>query len=166
MISYDDLTNTVLIKLIPRISLDSASKKKSSKDRPLQKMFNPKEFEDANKKRDHDNKTYYFWKSSKFRHGFIYKDVPPSALIVKNVTPTLEELDSFQPMKNDDQSNSINGDLTIEKYGDVDNPIIKGDKIIITRGDFKGLIGQVIDLKDDIMHIRPIKPKPDKDMLL
>ncbi|GFY85449.1 global transcription factor group A2 [Actinidia rufa] len=88
-----------------------------------------------------------------FKDGFLYKTVSMKSISTQNIQPTFDELEKFrQPDENGD--GDIAGLSTLfanRKKGH----FMKGDQVIVVKGDLKNLKGWVEKVEEDNVHIRP-----------
>ncbi|KAK7036689.1 transcription elongation factor spt5 [Paramarasmius palmivorus] len=160
------------IRFVPRIDLnprdDSADGKKRKKGavgasgsmRPPSRLFNAEEV----------NKVYgrqavvrrgpagtYVFQGDTFRDGFLEKDFKPSALIMEDVNPTLDEITQFS-RKADGTSDSM-VDLSIIAEASRKQAISvlqPGDHVEVFEGEQAGVHGVVEQINQDVVTITPV----------
>lgn len=87
-----------------------------------------------------------------FKNGFLYKKVSTRSITAQNITPTFDELERFKrPSENgeigfDDLSNLFAN----RKKGH----FMKGDAVIVIRGDLKNLTGWIEKVDEENVLIR------------
>lgn len=121
-------------------------KAKASLIKPLQKFFNPVNQSEA---RNFSHRVYernvVLWNKMIFRKGFQYKFFKASLINPDNVNPTLFEIQKFRkPMKADDiysDSSASDDDDEMEESHLQSNFLVKGDRIMVSEGELKGLSG-------------------------
>lgn len=87
-----------------------------------------------------------------FKDGFLYKTVSLKSLSTQNVHPSLNELEKFrQPAVtgNLDMS-SLSTLFAIRKKGH----FVKGDRVIVVKGDLRNLKGMVEKVEEDLVYIK------------
>lgn len=88
-----------------------------------------------------------------FKDGFLYKTVSIKSISAQNIKPTFDELEKFRkPGENGDGDvASLSTLFANRKKGH----FMKGDAVIIIKGDLKNLKGWVEKVDEDNVHIRP-----------
>lgn len=88
-----------------------------------------------------------------FKDGFLYKTVSMKSISTQNIQPTFDELEKFrQPAENGDADiASLSTLFANRKKGH----FMKGDQVIVVKGDLKNLKGWVEKVEEDNVHIRP-----------
>lgn len=89
----------------------------------------------------------------KFKDGFLYKNVSMKSISSHNIKPTFDELEKFRkPSENGD--GDLGGFSTLfanRKKGH----FMKGDAVIVVKGDLKNLKGWVEKVEEENVYIRP-----------
>ena len=88
-----------------------------------------------------------------FKDGFMYKTVSLKSIIAQNVTPTFDELEKFNKPSENGESGDFGGLSTLfanRKKGH----FMKGDAVIVIKGDLKNLKGWVEKVDEDNVLIR------------
>ena len=106
------------------------------------------------RRRDKESGEYFEWVDNlKFKDGFLYKSVSTKSIHTNNIQPTFDELEKFRKPGED-----MNGDMaslstlfTNRKKGH----FMKGDAVIVIKGDLKNLKGSVEKVEDSTVHIQP-----------
>lgn len=84
-----------------------------------------------------------------FKDGFLYKTVSMKSISAQNIKPTFDELEKFrQPGENGD--GEIASLFNRKKWD-----FMKGDAVIVVKGDLKNLKGWVEKVEEENVHIRP-----------
>lgn len=99
-----------------------------------------------------------------FKDGLLYKSVSMRSVRTQNIQPSFDELQKFQqPNENgDDDVASLSTLFANRKKGH----FMKGDRVIIIKGDLKNLSGLVERVDGDIVHVKPNdKGLPVRDQL-
>lgn len=88
-----------------------------------------------------------------FKDGFHYKVVSIKSISTQNVQPTFDELEKFRKPGDDTDGDmaSLSTLFANRKKGH----FMKGDAVIIVRGDLKNLMGWVEKVEEENVHIRP-----------
>lgn len=88
-----------------------------------------------------------------FKDGFLYKTVSMKSISTQNIQPSFDELEKFrQPGENGDgDMASLSTLFANRKKGH----FMKGDRVIIVKGDLKNLKGWVEKVEEDTVHIKP-----------
>lgn len=88
-----------------------------------------------------------------FKDGFLYKTVAVRSISTVNIQPTFDELEKFrQPTENGDgDMASLSTLFSNRKKGH----FLKGDRVIVVKGDLKNLKGTVEKVEEDSVHIKP-----------
>lgn len=88
-----------------------------------------------------------------FKDGFLYKTVSMKSISTQNIQPSFDELEKFrQPGENGDgDMASLSTLFANRKKGH----FMKGDRVIVVKGDLKNLKGVVEKVEEDTVHIKP-----------
>lgn len=88
-----------------------------------------------------------------FKDGFLYKTVSMKSISVQNIQPTFDELEKFRTPgeTGDGDMASLSTLFANRKKGH----FMKGDAVIIVKGDLKNLKGWVEKVEEENVHIRP-----------
>lgn len=88
-----------------------------------------------------------------FKDGFLIKNVSLKSLSTQNVQPTFDELEKFrQPGETGDGDMSGLSTLFANRKK---GHFMKGDRVIVVKGDLKNLKGWVEKVEEDTVHIKP-----------
>ncbi|KAI3927552.1 hypothetical protein MKW92_035048, partial [Papaver armeniacum] len=164
VVNVDNVRQRVTVKLIPRIDLQAVANKSEGREVVKKKGFNPPprfmNIEEAKemgilveRRRDPDTNDY-FWKieGMMFKEGFLYKTVSLKSIYSQNIRPTFDELEKFRkPGDGDGDVASLANLFRDRKKGH----FMKGDAVIVIKGDLKNLMGWVEKVEEDNVHIRP-----------
>ncbi|KAM3689518.1 hypothetical protein ACJW31_09G051600 [Castanea mollissima] len=148
--NVDNVRQRVTVKLIPRIDLQAlAVGNKSGRGVvvPPPRFMNIDEARELNitVKRGRDPITGdYFDKidAMMFKDGFLYKQVSMKSINSQNIKPTLDEVEKFA---------NLSTLFANRKKGHS----VRGDAVIVVKGDLKNLKGWVEKVEEDNVHIRP-----------
>jgi len=88
-----------------------------------------------------------------FKDGFLYKTVSIKSISAQNIKPTFDELEKFRKPgeSGDGDVASLSTLFANRKKGH----FMKGDAIIVVKGDLKNLKGKVEKVDEDNVHIKP-----------
>lgn len=88
-----------------------------------------------------------------FKHGFLYKTVSIKSITVQNIKPTLDELEKFCKAgeNGDNDESSFYTLFGNRKKGN----FMKGDAVMVVKGDLKHLKGKVEKVDENNLYIRP-----------
>ncbi|XP_050117255.1 putative transcription elongation factor SPT5 homolog 1 [Malus sylvestris] len=164
VVDVDDVRRRVTVKLIPRIDFPELARKLEGlglqKKRfipPPARLMNIDEAERVlaiQVKETRDRETgEYFDKigDMKFKHGFLYKTVAMSSISWHNVNPTFDELEKFRkPAGNENADRG--DDMFSNRYK---GEFMKGDAVVVEKGDLINLAGRVEKVEGGNVHMRP-----------
>ena len=91
-----------------------------------------------------------------FKDGFLYKTFSMKSIRTQNIQPSFDELEKFK-RPGDDRNEDVASLSTLfsdRKKGH----FMKGDAVIVIKGDIKNLKGSVEKVKDGTVHIQPKLP--------
>ncbi|KAL7208512.1 hypothetical protein ACSBR1_030284 [Camellia fascicularis] len=165
VVDVDNVRQRVTVKLIPRLDLQAIANKSEGREVPKKKAFiPPQRFLNVDEAREmhirverrRDPMTGdYFEKidAMMFKDGFLYKNASMKSISTQNIQPTFDELEKFrQPDENGDgDMASLSTLFANRKKGH----FMKGDQVIVVKGDLKNLKGWVEKVEEDNVHIRP-----------
>lgn len=165
VVDVDNVRLRATVKLIPRIDLQALANKLEGRDVPKKKAFTPParfmnidEARELNirveRRRDPATGDYYEKiEGMMFKDGFLYKNVSLKSLSTQNVQPTFDELEKFRhPSETGDgDMSSLSTLFANRKKGH----FMKGDRVIVVKGDLRNLKGWVEKVEEDTVHIKP-----------
>lgn len=165
VVDVDNVRQRVTVKLIPRIDLQALANKLEGREVQKKKAFTPPprfmNIEEARemhirveRRRDPNTGDYFETIGNMmFKDGFLYKTVALKSVSTVNIQPTFDELEKFrQPTENGDgDMASLSTLFSNRKKGH----FLKGDKVIVVKGDLKNLKGTVEKVEEDSVHIKP-----------
>ncbi|KAL0351574.1 UNVERIFIED_CONTAM: putative transcription elongation factor SPT51 [Sesamum calycinum] len=165
VVDVDNVRQRATVKLIPRIDLQALANKLEGREVPKKKAFTPParfmNIDEARelhirveRRRDPATGDYYEKiEGMMFKDGFLYKNVSLKSLSTQNVQPTFDELEKFrQPGEaGDGDMSSLSTLFANRKKGH----FMKGDRVIVVKGDLRNLKGWVEKVEEDTVHIKP-----------
>ncbi|KAH7525189.1 hypothetical protein FEM48_Zijuj06G0198700 [Ziziphus jujuba var. spinosa] len=165
VVDVDDVRQRVTVKLIPRVDLQALASKLDGREVVKKKAFvppprfiNADEVRDLNirveRRRDPMSGDYFDNIGGMlFKDGFLYKTVSMKSISTQNINPTFDELEKFRkPGENGDGDiGSLSTLFANRKKGH----FMKGDAVIVVKGDLKNLKGWVDKVEEENVHIRP-----------
>ncbi|XP_071923789.1 putative transcription elongation factor SPT5 homolog 1 isoform X1 [Coffea arabica] len=167
VVDVDNVRQKVTLKLIPRIDLPALAAKLEGREVPKKKnkTFNPPprfmNMDEARElhirvERRRDPMTGDYFENiggMMFKDGFLYKSFSMKSISTQNIQPTFDELEKFrQPSENGDGDvASLSTLFANRKKGH----FMKGDRVIVVKGDLKNLKGWVEKVEEDTVHIKP-----------
>ncbi|KAI5680813.1 hypothetical protein M9H77_02040 [Catharanthus roseus] len=165
VVDVDNVRQKVTVKLVPRIDLQALANKLEGREIQKKKAFTPpprfmnieeaREMHIRVERRRDPNTGDYFENigGMMFKDGFLYKTVAMKSISTLNIQPTFDELEKFrQPTENGDgDMASLSTLFANRKKGH----FMKGDRVIVVKGDLKNLKGTVEKVEEDSVHIKP-----------
>ncbi|KAK9271008.1 hypothetical protein L1049_026596 [Liquidambar formosana] len=165
VVDVDNVRQRVTVKLIPRIDLQALANKLEGREVVKKKAFVPPprfmNVEEARElhirvERRRDAMTGDYFENiggMLFKDGFLYKTVSMKSISSQNIQPTFDELEKFRtPGENGDgDMSSLSTLFANRKKGH----FMKGDAVIVIKGDLKNLKGWVEKVEEENVHIRP-----------
>ncbi|XP_076924579.1 putative transcription elongation factor SPT5 homolog 1 [Bidens hawaiensis] len=165
VVDVDNVKQRVTVKLIPRIDLQALANKLEGREVQKKKAFTPPprfmNIDEARemhipveRRRDPMSGVYYEnINGMKFKDGFLYKSVSMKSISTINIQPSFDELEKFrQPNENGEGDvASLSTLFANRKKGH----FMKGDRVIVIKGDLKNLKGWVEKVEEGTVHIKP-----------
>ncbi|XP_051192570.1 putative transcription elongation factor SPT5 homolog 1 isoform X2 [Lolium perenne] len=170
VVDVDDVNQKAIVKVIPRIDLQALTdkltkklnglkvEKKKKSFVPPPRLFSVGEAREMNipvERRRHRDSGEYFEvvDGLTFEDGFLRKTVSIKAISTHNVQPSLDELEKFRRVGDDINEDvaSLSTLFSNRKKGH----FMKGDAVVVVKGDLKNLEGCVEKVEDATVHIRP-----------
>lgn len=165
VVDVDNVRQKVTVKLIPRIDLQALANKLEGREVskkkafvPPQRFMNVEEARELNlrveRRRDPMSGDYFEnINGMMFKDGFLYKLVSMKSISAQNIHPTFDELEKFrQPSESGDGDFAGMSTLFANRKK---GHFMKGDQVIIVKGDLKNLKGWVEKVEEGNVHIRP-----------
>ncbi|OAY23542.1 putative transcription elongation factor SPT5 homolog 1 [Manihot esculenta] len=165
VVDVDNVRQRVTVKLIPRIDLQALAKKLEGGEVVKKKAFvPPPRFMNVDEARElhirverrRDPMTGDYFENiggMLFKDGFMYKTVSMKSISAQNIKPSFDELEKFRtPGENGDGDMvSLSTLFANRKKGH----FVKGDAVIVVKGDLKNLKGWVEKVDEENVHIKP-----------
>ncbi|CAI0383022.1 unnamed protein product [Linum tenue] len=166
VVDVDNVRRKVTVKVIPRIDMQAIATRLEGREAgesrkaiaPHPRFMNINEARQLNihveRKRDPLTGDYFDKMDGKlFSDGFLYKSVAMKCITAANIRPSFDELEKFgKPGEHCDDGRislpALSGNRKKEQY-------LKGDAVIVLKGDLKNLKGRVEKVEADSVHIRP-----------
>lgn len=118
------------------------------------------------RKRDpnHAGEYFQYFGGMQFKDGYLYRFVSLRSIDSSGIVPSFEELEKFQKP-------GEKGAIDVAGFADAlmskrKGQFVKGDAVIVVQGDLKNLMGIVVKVDDDNIHIRPKDEKLIDSLLL
>ncbi|KAJ4950709.1 hypothetical protein NE237_027541 [Protea cynaroides] len=170
VVDVDNVRQRVTVKLIPRIDLQAIANKLDGREVVKKKAFVPPprfmNIEEAREmhirvERRRDQVTGDYFENidgMMFKDGFLYKTVSMKSISSQNIQPTFDELEKFRKPgeDGDGDTSSLSSLFANRKKGH----FMKGDQVIVVKGDLKNLMGWVEKVEEENVHIRPNTKEP------
>ncbi|KAI4337915.1 hypothetical protein L6164_016278 [Bauhinia variegata] len=165
VVDVDNVRQRVTVKLIPRIDLQALANKLEGREVVKKKAFvPPPRFMNVDEARElhirvehkRDPMTGERFETiggMMFKDGLLYKTVSIKSLSAQNIKPTFDELDKFRNPGEDKDGDlaSLSTLFANRKKGH----FLKGDAVIVIKGDLKNLKGWVEKVDEENVYIRP-----------
>ncbi|RDX73296.1 putative transcription elongation factor SPT5-like 1, partial [Mucuna pruriens] len=164
VVDVDNVRQRVTVKLIPRIDLQALANKLEGREVVKKKAFVPPprfmNVDEARElhirvehRRDAYGERFDAIGGMMFKDGFLYKTVSIKSISAQNIKPTFDELEKFRKPgeSGDGDVASLSTLFANRKKGH----FMKGDAVIVVKGDLKNLKGWVEKVDEDNVHIRP-----------
>lgn len=109
------------------------------------------------RRRDKDTGEYFeMVENMMFKDGFLYKTVSMKSVRSQSIQPTFDELEKFRKPGGDGDGDdadmaSLSTLISNRKKGH----FMKGDAVVVVRGDLKNLKGWVEKVEEDTVHVKP-----------
>ncbi|KAK9023641.1 hypothetical protein V6N11_003851 [Hibiscus sabdariffa] len=164
VVDVDNVRQRVTVKLIPRIDLQALANKLEGREVPKKKAFVPPRFMNVDEARElhirverrRDPITGDYFENiggMLFKDGFLYKTVSMKSISAQNIKPTFDELEKFRTPSNNGEGEMVGLSTLFAKRKK--NHFMKGDAVIVVKGDLKNLKGWVEKVEEENVHIRP-----------
>ncbi|XP_021887718.1 putative transcription elongation factor SPT5 homolog 1 isoform X2 [Carica papaya] len=165
VVEVDNVRQRVTVKLIPRIDLQALANKLEGREVVKKKAFvPPPRFMNIDEARElhirverrRDPMTGDYFENiggMLFKDGFLYKAVSMKSISTQNIKPTFDELEKFRKPGENGEGDiaSLSTLFANRKKGH----FMKGDAVIVVKGDLKNLKGWVEKVDEENVHIRP-----------
>ncbi|CAG7880549.1 unnamed protein product [Brassica rapa] len=164
VVDVDDVRRRVTVKLIPRIDLQLLADKQEGSVIVKKKAFvPPPRFMNVDEARElhirverrRDRMTGDYFENignMLFKDGFLYKKVSTKSISTLNVTPTFDELERFKKANENGEIDFV--DMSTLFANRKKGHFMKGDEVIVIKGDLKNLKGWVEKVDEENVLIR------------
>ncbi|CAH8377739.1 unnamed protein product [Eruca vesicaria subsp. sativa] len=164
VVDVDDVRRKVTVKLIPRIDLQHLADKQEGRPIVKKKAFvPPPRFMNVDEARElhirverrRDRMTGDYFENIDgllFKDGFLYKQVSTKSISTQNVTPTFDELERFKKANENGEIDFV--DMSTLFANRKKGHFMKGDEVIVIKGDLKNLKGWVEKVDEENVLIR------------
>ncbi|KAJ3695918.1 hypothetical protein LUZ60_001295 [Juncus effusus] len=160
VVNVDNVRQKVTVKLIPRVDLQMLANKQEGREVPKKEIIPPQRFFNIEEARDmrirverkkHKDSGQYFEMVDglMFKDGFLYKTVAMSSVTADKIQPSFDELEKFQRPGNDGTRNITS------LLNRIKGNFMRGDPVIVVRGELKNLEGWVEKVEEGIVHVKP-----------
>ncbi|KAH1064647.1 hypothetical protein J1N35_029634 [Gossypium stocksii] len=165
VVDVDNVRQRVTVKLIPRIDLQAFANKLEGREVAKTKAFVPTpRFMDVDEvralhirvERRRNSITGDYFENiggMLFKDGFLYKTVSMKSISAQNIKPTFDELEKFRSPSNNGEGEIVG--LSTLFANRKKTHFMKGDAVIVVKGDLKILKGWVEKVEKENVHIRP-----------
>ncbi|XVF37098.1 hypothetical protein REPUB_Repub19eG0116200 [Reevesia pubescens] len=165
VVDVDNVRQRVTVKLIPRIDLQALANKLEGREVAKKKAFvPPPRFMNVDEARElhirverrRDPMTGDYFENiggMLFKDGFLYKTVSMKSISALNIKPTFDELEKFQTPSGNREGEMVG--LSTLFANRKKGHFMKGDAVIVVKGDLKNLKGWVEKVEEENVHIRP-----------
>ncbi|AEC08936.1 Transcription elongation factor Spt5 [Arabidopsis thaliana] len=164
VVDVDNVRKRVTVKLIPRIDLQALANKLEGTENVKKKAFAPPpRFMNIDEARElhirvehrRDPMTGDYFENiggMLFKDGFLYKKVSTKSIAAQNVTPTFDELERFKRPNENGEIDFVDESTLFanRKKGH----FMKGDAVIVIKGDLKNLKGWIEKVDEENVLIR------------
>ncbi|KAG7573568.1 Spt5 transcription elongation factor N-terminal [Arabidopsis suecica] len=165
VVDVDNVRKRVTVKLIPRIDLQALANKLEGRENVKKKAFAPPpRFMNIDEARElhirvehrRDPMTGDHFENIDgmlFKDGFLYKKVSTKSIAAQNITPTFDELERFKRPNENGEIDFVDPSTLFanRKKGH----FMKGDAVIVIKGDLINLKGWIEKVDEENVLIRP-----------
>ncbi|XP_020517829.1 putative transcription elongation factor SPT5 homolog 1, partial [Amborella trichopoda] len=165
VLDVDNMRQRVTIKLIPRIDLKALANKlegnevgkKKKNFVPPPRFINTREMKYMHipVERRQDSITGEYFETidgMMFKDGYLYKIVSMKSISSQNIQPSFDELEKFRKPGKDSDGDMAS--LSTAFAYRTEGHFMKGDAVIVVRGDLKNLMGWVEKVEEESVYIR------------
>ncbi|KAI3897109.1 hypothetical protein MKW98_015805 [Papaver atlanticum] len=137
VVGVPDMRQRLMVKLIPRLDLQAVADKLQGEARNLNIP--------VDSRRERSTGIYFDVIDGKtFKDGFLYKTVSKKSVEYQNIQPSFDELERF-----------CESGMSTSPESRRKCHYMKGDSVIVVKGDLINLRGWVEKVEDDNLHIKP-----------
>ncbi|KAG4201710.1 hypothetical protein ERO13_A05G295400v2 [Gossypium hirsutum] len=165
VVDVDNVRQRVTVKLIPRIDLQALANKLEGREVAKKKAFvPPPRFMNVDEaralhirvERKRNSITGDYFENiggMLFKDGFLYKTVSMKSISAQDIKTTFDELEKFRSPSNNGEGEIVG--LSTLFANRKKTHFMKGDAVIVVKGDLKNLKGWVEKVEEENVHIRP-----------
>jgi transcription elongation factor SPT5 len=176
VVRTSDQNTLITVKLVPRIdiqaleeaqrggSANNKRKRPSAANKPPQKLFDRSEITQLGgvvTSKTGIGRGFSIYNGNRYKHGYLYKDLPVSGLQTENIQPTADEIEKFhQKLPYDEASESEESAEEEEKFDENralanKTQFVMGDHVIVSSGPMKNITARIISLNKTIATLQP-----------
>ncbi|KAJ1944029.1 transcription elongation factor spt5 [Linderina macrospora] len=169
VVSVLESSDSVEVRLIPRLDYDAETRGSRNGVRPPQRLFSVDEARRSDPRGLSSRQNEILWRNDRFINGYLHKDMRLTSLQVENVQPTLEEIAKFAAGEADDGDEQAaiaalasqaaaasTMDGVDEANGLSAKDLLPGEQVEVVEGDLAGVVGVVRGIEgDDTVKIAP-----------
>ncbi|KAI8324213.1 hypothetical protein GQ54DRAFT_256881, partial [Martensiomyces pterosporus] len=171
VVSVIESSDSVEVRLMPRLDYDGESRNGGRGMRPPQKLFSVEDAQRSDPRTLSSRQNEILWKNDRFINGYLHKDMRVTSLQTEDVNPTLDEIARFAVGEAGDEgdeqaaiaalasqaaaaSGSMDG--IDEANGLSAKDLQPGEQVEVVEGDLAGVVGVVRSVEgDDVIRIVP-----------
>ncbi|KAI3926162.1 hypothetical protein MKW98_028298, partial [Papaver atlanticum] len=163
VVNVFDMRQRVMVKLVPRVDLQAIADKLEGRRVtkkaivPTPRLININEARKLNipvhtRKGRSTGMHFDVFDGKTFSEGFLYKTLSMKSISYQNIQPSFDELQKFsEPGHGVGRIMSMSTSVANGRKC----PFMKGDAVIVVKGDLTNLMGWVEKVDEDNVHIRP-----------
>ncbi|KAJ1965083.1 transcription elongation factor spt5 [Dipsacomyces acuminosporus] len=171
VVSVIESSDSVEVRLMPRLDYDGESRSGSHGGRPSQRLFSIEDAQRSDPRTLSSRQNEILWKNDRFINGYLHKDMRITSLQTENVNPTLDEIARFavgETGEDGDEQAAIAAlasqaaaasgtmDGIDEANGLTAKDLQPGEQVEVIEGDLAGVVGVVRSVEgDDVIRIVP-----------
>ncbi|XP_074337491.1 putative transcription elongation factor SPT5 homolog 1 [Apium graveolens] len=167
VVDVDNVRQRVTVKLIPRIDLQALANKLEGREVPRKKMFiPPPRFMNVDEAREmhirverkRDPLSGDFFENINgmmFKDGFLYKTVSVKSTTTQGTEPSFDELEKFRQSDESGDDDDDMASLSTLFANRMKGHFMKGDNVVVVKGDLKNLKGVVEKVEEGTVYIKP-----------
>ncbi|KAI3926533.1 hypothetical protein MKX01_011429 [Papaver californicum] len=161
VVSVPDMRQRVMVKLIPRVDLQAVADKVQGRKVLKKAIVLPPRLVNSDEARNlsipvdfrRERSTgisFDLIDGKTFKDGFLYKIVSKKSIEYQNIQPSFNELEIFC-----ESGHGVGGSMSTSRGNRRKCNYMKGDAVMVVKGDLINLMGWVQKVEDDNLHIKP-----------